>query len=77
VVPGHEDDLAVGSEPATERAQDRLGDGHGPSPASSIQLHDVTEQHQAVDVPELVEQEVERTAAGQDISPQAHSEMEI
>jgi hypothetical protein len=77
VVPRYEDRLAARTEPLADRPQDRLRRLHRPLWAPLEQLHDIAEQHEAVDALERGKQPFTRLDHQQHVVAQSRAEMQV
>jgi hypothetical protein len=77
MVARHEDDLASGPEPVSERPQHRLGDLHRVLVMPFGQLDDVTQQDQPVDCLERVKQSRQYVRPCEDGVRKTIAEMEV
>ena len=77
MVARHEDDLAVGPQARSDRAQHRLGDGPHVARTDLEQLDDVPEEHQPVDAVQRVQERRQRLGTAQDVAAQPRAEVEV
>jgi hypothetical protein len=77
VIARDQDHLAVGPERPPQLPQHRLGDGHRVARAARHQLDRVTQQHQAVDAVDHLQQALEWLRPAQHVTAATVTEVEV